>query len=138
MASVGPSFTQPIFRKDFVSVIATNRASAVLLPTMLRYNSSGVAAGTILARNTGDGLYDPYVNGGPSGTGTAACILFEAHDASDWPLSAQASSGAIAVVGIFGGCTVFKSRLPNVDANAETNLGAREIIDGNGVTLVKF
>lgn len=136
MASAGPSYSGSVFRKDFPVVIATNRIGAILLPVALRYNAAGVIAGTILARNTTDGLFDTYVNGGASGTGTAACILFESHPVEDF--SAAASSGSTPAVGIFGGCTVFKTALPNVDATAETSLGAKEITDSSGVTLLKF
>lgn len=136
MASVGPSFTQPIFRKDFVMPIATNRSSAVMLPVLLRYNSAGYIAGTVLAQNSGDSLYETYVNGGPSGTGTAKCILFESYAPEDF--SAAATSGYTAAVGIFGGCTVFKARCPNIDSTAETSLGAKEITDASGVVLIKF
>lgn len=136
MAAVGPSNNQSIFRKDFPMPIATNRSSAVLLPVQLRYNAAGVIAGTVLARNTTDGLYETYVNGGASGTGTAACVLFESHAPEDF--TAAAASGNTLAVGIFGGCTVFKASCPNMDATAETSLGAKEIIDSNGVTLVKF
>jgi hypothetical protein len=136
MANVGANFNGSIFRKDFSCVIATNRHTAVMLPVALRYNSSGVQAGTALARNTTDGLYDTWANGGASGTGTAACILFESHDASDW--TDQASSGAIMAVGIFGGCTVYKGAVPNYASGVLTGLSGRVVTDASGVDTILF
>ena len=136
MAAVGPQYSGSVFRKDFPMPIATNRASAKLLPVMLRYNSAGVIAGTVLARNTTDGLYDTYVNGGPSGTGTASCVLFESHAAEDF--STPTTSGNTGAVGIFGGCTLFKTACPNIDSTAETSMGMKEVIDASGVTLLSF
>lgn len=136
MASVGPESNITVFRKDFPMPIATNRSSAVMLPVQLRYNSAGVVAGTVLARNTTDGLYDTYVNSGASGTGTAACVLFESHAAEDF--TSTATSGNCTAVGIFGGCTLFKASCPNIDATSETSLGMRELTDSNGVVLLKF
>lgn len=136
MATTGPNFNGQIFRKDFPVVIATNRNSAVLLPVALRYQSAGVDAGTILARNTTDGNYDVYSNGGASGTGTAACVLFESHDSNDW--SVQASSGTIPAAAIFGGCTVYQSAMSNYDSNALSNLNGRLITDASGVVTMLF
>lgn len=136
MASVGANFNGSIFRKDFSCVIATNRHTAVMLPVSLRYNSSGVPAGTVLARNTTDGLYDSWANGGASGTGTAACVLFESYDATDFPV--QASSGAVVAVGIFGGCTVYKGALPNYASGVLTGLNGRVVTDASGVDTILF
>jgi hypothetical protein len=136
MGAVGPQFSQSVFRKDFPMPIATNRISAILLPVMLRYNSAGYVAGTVLARNTTDGLYDAYNSGGSSGTNVAACVLFEGHAAEDF--NSTASSGNTGAVGIFGGCTVFKDSLPNYNAGILTDLSAKLITDASGVVLVKF
>ena len=136
MGAVGPQFLQPVFRKDFPMPIATNRIGAILLPVQVRYNSAGYVAGTILARNTTDGLYDAYATGGPSGTGVAACVLFESHAPEDF--TTPTTSGNTQAVGIFGGCVLFKDSLPNYAAGVLTDLSAKLIVDANGVNLLKF
>lgn len=136
MASVDANFKGSIFRFDQPLVIAMNRSSAVLIGVRLRYQSGGYAAGTVLARNTTDGFYQAYNNSGSSGIDTAACILFEAHPAEDF--DGTGSTSTTTAVGIFGGCAVYKDRLTGWDANAKTDLSAREIIGGTGDTLLLF
>lgn len=136
MSKLDPVFNGEIFRKDFPLVIASNRASAQLNPVRLRYNSAGYLAGTVLARNTTDGLYQPYVDGAASGTGTAACVLFEGHGTEDFP--GTASTDSCLAVGIFGGCSLFFDNLTGLDAAGEVDLGMREITDATGVKTVTF
>ena len=115
---------------------ATNRASAILLPVRVRYQANGYVAGTVLARNSVDGWFQAYANGGASGLDTASCVLFESLSASDFGgTTAQDSTTAF---GIFGGCTVYKDKLVGYDADAGTDLGAKEITDATGVTTLKF
>lgn len=136
MGSIDVNFNGEIFRYDQPLVIATNRASAVLLGVRLRYDSDGYLAGTVLARNTTDGYFQAYDSGGSSGTDTAACILFENHPVEDF--DSTASTGSTVAVGIFGGCAVYKDRLTGFDSDALTDLGGREITGANGETLVLF
>ena len=136
MANLDVKFSGDIFRKDYPMVIATNRASAVLLPVRLTYSAAGYDAGTLLARNTVTGQFQAYVDGAASGLGTAACVLFESIKATDF--SPQAATGSTTAVGIFGGCTVYKSKLTGYDAAALVDLGGKLIIDASGVELLKF
>lgn len=136
MGRIDVNFSGSIFRKDYPMVIATNRASAILNPVRLRYKAGGYAAGTVLARNTTDGWYDEYLSAMASGLDTAACVLFESLGESDF--DGAAATGSTTAVGIFGGCTLYKDKMPNWDSAAETTLGAREIIDATGVTTIKF
>lgn len=130
------NFNGQIFRKDFPMVIATNRAQAILLAVRLRYDADGYVAGQTLARNTTDGRFQKYVDGAASGTGTAACVLFESVEAEKF--DGTTTQGSTTAVGIFGGCTLYKDKLIGWDAAAATDLGAKDIIDASGVTLVKF
>ncbi len=136
MAAIGANFNGSVFSRNFPIVIATNRASAVLLPIRLAYDSDGYPVGQVLARNTTSGYYSKYDSGGSSGTDTAAAILFEQHPAEDF--SPESATGSTMAVGIFGGCTVYKDRLTDWDSDAKTDLKAVEIIDATGVTTIKF
>lgn len=136
MGKIGADFNANVFSKDYPIVIATNRSSAILNPVRLRYQADGYAAGTVLARNTTDGLFQAYDDAGSSGTNTAACVLFEPHDVGDF--DGTGATGSTMAVGIFGGCTLFEAKLVGLDAAAKTDLGARSIIDATGVTTLKF
>ena len=133
MTAIGPSYNQ-IFNRDYPIIIATNRSSAVLLPVRLAFVVGGYVAGQILARKTSDGLFYKYDNAGAGGLEIASAILFEPIDATEFP----GGAGSVAAVGIFGGCTVFKGKLTGWNADASADLGAKEITDATGVTLLKF
>lgn len=134
MGLLDAAFSGQIFRKDHKPILAQNRHLASILPVRLAYNAGNdYIAGTVLARNTTSGYYQPYASGGASGTGTAACVLFEDHGANEF-----ASSGdTTAARGVFGG-EVFKDNLIGLDAGAITNLGAKTIIDATGINVLKF
>lgn len=136
MGKLDLNFNGSIFRKDFPMVIATNRASAILLPVRVRYAAGGYVAGQVLAQNSVDDLFQKYDDGGASGIATAKCILFESLAEGDF--DAANATGSTTAVGIFGGCTVYKDKLVGYDANAGTDLGAKEITDSTGVTILKF
>lgn len=136
MSSIDVKFSGEIFRKDFPLVIASNRASAILRPVRLRYNSGGYLAGTVISRNTTDGFYDKYVDGAASGLGTANAILFEAHPVEDF--DSTASTGSTIATGIFGGCVVYQDNLTGYDAAAGVDLNAKAFIDASGVNLLRF
>jgi len=131
--NIDPRFNGQIFRKSHPMIIAQNRQLASILPVALAYASGGYSAGTVLARNTTSGQYQAYAAGGPSGTGTAASILFEDVDVSEF----AATSGTVFARGIFGG-EVFQGKLIGLDANAISNLNARSIIDATGASVLKF
>ena len=122
-----------IFRKDNPIILATNRHLATLLPVRLAYDAAGYKAGEVVARNTVSGLYESYDDGASSGLNTAAAILFESVEVDKFP----SATGSAVARGIFGG-EVFKSKLTGLDSNAETDLGARTIIDASGVQILKF
>ncbi len=136
MASVGAGYVSGTSR-NFPIIIATNRSSAVLLPVRLRYNANGYAAGTVLARNTTDGLFEAYNDAGASGLTIAAAVLFEPHQVEDFGGTGN-SSGTCLAVGIFGGCTVYEDKLVGLDANAKIDLLAKTIVDATGVKTMKF
>ena len=123
MGSLDVKFKGSIFHKDFPMVIATNRASAVLLPVRLRYQANGYVAGTLLARNTTDGWFQAYNDGGSSGINTASCVLFESIAPEDF--DGANATGSTTAVGIFGGCTLYQNKLVGYDANGLTDLGGR-------------
>lgn len=131
--NIDPRFNGQIFRKSHPMIIAQNRRLASILPVTLAYNSGGYSAGQVLARNTTSGQYQNYANGGASGTGTAACVLFEDVDVSEF----VATSGTVFARGIFGG-ELFKDRLISLDATAITSLGAKTIVDSTGINVLKF
>lgn len=136
MSSIDLKYSGSIFRKNFPIILACSPALALLLPVRLVYNSAGYVAGEVLARNTTSGLYQKYVDGAASGTGTASAVLFEDHPVGDFDGTSAATSTTIAR-GIFAG-VVFQSKLTGLDAAAITDLGGKSIIDASGVTTLKF
>lgn len=125
-------FSGQIFRKDNPIIIAANRHLAILHGVRLAYSATGYSAGQVLARNSVNGLYAQYDDGGASGLDTAKAILLEGLQAEDM----VAASGAV-VPALFGG-EVFESKLVGLDANAKTDLGSKTIIDGSGTQILKF
>lgn len=140
MANDGASFNGSIFRKDYPFPIAMGRASALIHPVVLRYNAAGYAAGTILAKNTTDGVWDAYASAGASGTNKADCVLFESHAPEDFSSTSTAASasGLVVARGIYGGCEVYQASMSNYAAGVLTDLSARLITDAQGVTTMKF
>jgi len=132
MSNLDAKVKTQIFRKDFPIILATNRHLATILGVRLVYDADGYLAGTVLARRT-DGLYAAYDDGGSSGLDTARGILFE--DVA--PEEFVATTGTAVARSIFGG-EVFKDKLIGLDANGETDLGARTIIDASSVSILKF
>lgn len=136
MANVGANFDSEVFRKNFPMIIATNRASAIMLPVRLRYQSAGYPAGTVLARNTTDGFYQAYNDAGSSGINTANSVLFEEHPVEDF--DGTAATSTTMAVAIFGGCTLYEDKLTGLDAAAKVDLKSTSIVDATGVTTLKF
>lgn len=140
MANDGVFFSGSIFRKDYPMPIAMGRQSALIHPVVLRFNSAGYIAGTILAKNTTDGVWDAYNSAGASGTNKADCVLFESHAPEDFSSTSTAASasGLVVARGIYGGCEVFQQSMPNFANGVLTDLNARLITDAQGVTTMKF
>ena len=136
MGQVGASFNGNIFSYDQPLIIAMNRQSAVLGGVRLRYQSGGYLSGTVLARNSIDGLYEAYDSGGSSGTDTAAAILYEGHTEADFDGTAATSSTV--ATGIFGGCAVYKDKMIGYDSSVLTDLNARLIVVNYDVELMSF
>lgn len=120
-----------IFEKDHPIILACNRHLATFLPVRLAFDSvnGDYLTGTVLARNTTSGYFQRYVSGGASGTGTAACILFED--------VAPASGDTLLSRGIFTG-QVFQAKCIGLDSGAITNLGARSITDATGTQILIY
>lgn len=131
---MGPKFNADIFHFNQPMVMANGRGSASLLPIVLRYHADGYEAGTVLARNTTDGLYQRYVDGTGSGIGDAACVLFFPVPVEDF----GGATGTQGAVGIFGRCDLYLDKLVGYDAAAKADLGGREITDGSGTALFQF
>lgn len=119
-----------IFRKDFPDVIALRADLAILQPVRLKLNNDGWLAGQVLVRDSGDGLFGKY--SALSGSGDASLVLAENVPASDQPATGGASAR-----GISSGY-LKKEKLIDYDSGAKDELGAREILDASGATIVKF
>lgn len=130
-STMNPEFKNQIFRIDQPLILACDRHLAVILPVALRYQSAGVLAGTVVARNTTDGVYDPYSSGGSSGLNAAAGITMRNE--------ATVSGDTVFTPVIFKGI-VYYNNLIGVDATAigSTGLNGRKITDGTGDVLLMF
>lgn len=119
-----------IFRKDHPIILAANRHLASIKSVRMVYASAtGYLAGTVIARNTVNGLYYAYNDAGSSGTEVASAILFEE--------VTPESGDTMLARGIFGG-EVFQAKCVGLDANAITDLKARSITDALGTQILKF
>lgn len=136
MSSIDPNFKPEIFRKNQDLVISGNRQTAMLHPVRLRYKSGGYLSGTVLARNTTDGLYDAYANGGSSGTGVAVAVLLDGFAPEDF--SGTTASDSTITRALFGGCTVYKDNLTGYHAGILTDLKATLITLADTTVLMKF
>lgn len=136
MASLTPNFKGQIFRYNQPLVIAGNRNTALIYGLSIRYNATGYQAGTVLARNTTDGIYQAYDSGGSSGTNVASAILLDAYAPEDF--TATSATGTTLANGLFGGATVYKDSLPNYSAGVLTDLKASIIYVDGGTQLLKF
>lgn len=123
-----------IFRKDYKPIIAKNRHLASLVPARLKpFGTDQYFAGTVLAKNSVDGLFYPYANGGASGLGTAVAILMETID--DPASGSQATT--LVGRGLVSG-ELLQDNLIGLDAAAKTSLGARSYQASDGVNILKF
>ena len=131
MSGIDARYDAEIFRKDHPVILACNRHQALLLSARMRYKSGGYVAGTLIAQNSVDDLFDAYDNSASSGLNTAKAILNETVD-----FGAQ-TSGSLMAVGIFKG-TVYKDKLTGYDAPGLVDLNGREVTDSDGDDLVIF
>ncbi len=121
-----------VFRKNFSAILANNRHQAAISGVRVAYNAAGVAAGTVMARNSVSGYYQAYSDIGASGIDTAVGILF--HDIAVEDFNSQASTAAQLIVK----GNVFEAKLTGLDAAGKTDLKSRSIIDGFGNTILMF
>lgn len=133
MSNTDAKYIDPIFRKDHPMVLAKNRHQASLMPVSLKYSSTDLKAGQVMARNSVTGLYEKYVNGGASGLGTAVGILMEDKIVEDF-----ASTGATVTARVITKGEVFENLLTGLDAQAKTDLKARSLVDGLGNQILSF
>lgn len=129
-SSIDANVNNEIFRKNWTCIIALKRELAVLSPVRLAYEAGGWTAGQVLARNTVTGLFEKY--SAASGTYDASCVLFEDVDTTD-----QAATGGALARGIFSGA-LFKDALIDYDANAKTELNARDWTDASSTNIMQF
>jgi hypothetical protein len=128
--SLGPNFKSEVFRHDQSSIIGRNRHLASLIGAQLKFIASGYKAGQVVSRNTTSGLFEKYVNGGASGTGTAVGVLFSNIDMS--------ASGVNQFAQVIVQGEVYESKLIDLDSAAKTSLGARSIVDSFGNTFLIY
>lgn len=126
-------FNSEVSRKDIPLIIAKNRHLADIGSVRLPYDEDGYPAGQVLGRNSVNGQYGKYDNGGASGLDTARCVLLEEVPAERF----DSDTGSFLTRALFGGF-VFKDNLVDLDANAETDLGAKTQIEADGVSIMKF
>jgi hypothetical protein len=119
-----------VFRKDHRMVLAMNRHQATIVGVRVAYDAAGYYAGQVMARNSTSGLYQKYNDAGSSGIDTAVGVLF--NDVLDMPASGT-DLGQLIVRG-----QVFEAACVGLDANAKTDLKARTVVDGSGVSILMF
>lgn len=133
MADISAKFSGEIFRKDYPIIIAQSIQQATFVPALLAFDSAGYLAGQVLGRNSVSGLYQKYNDAGASGVDVARGVLFESHASGEF----QDATGQVAARMVIGG-TLFKDKLTGLDSAAETDFGAKTIVDATGTTLLKF
>lgn len=126
----------PLSRYDFPQIIASNRFHCVIYGVTVGYDNNyatGIAPGTILAKNTSTGFWQTYKSGAATanGLGTAVAILL------DYAL--PVSGGSIACAALFKGEAWFNAISGGTyDANALANLGGRVVTDAQGGSIFLF
>lgn len=118
-----------LFRKDYPQIIAKNRHLASLSGVRLKGVAADYQAGTVLGKNSVDGLFYAYNTGSASGLNTAVCVLMET--------IADNGESTLLGRGIFSG-ELLQDNLTGLDAGAKTNLGARSYQASDGVNILKF
>jgi hypothetical protein len=129
---LGANYNGSIFRHDQPNIIAKNPQQASIDGALVAYDSGGYVAGQTMAFNSTSLQWQKYASGGASGTNTALGFLLD-----NPPADNTTCSGTVPLRVIVGG-EVWKTALTGYDANAKTNLSAREYPDFSGPTIVTF
>jgi hypothetical protein len=108
--------TQTIAVYEMVEIRAI-LGSEVAIAITVAPQATELPTGMVMGQITADKLYDPYNNANNDGTEKAKVILGEPVPASEEPLVATAY-----IKGIF-----YQDKLTGLDANAMTDLFAREL-----------
>ena len=123
-----------IFRKNNPMVLAMNRHQATIIGALFSYDAAGYAAGTVVARNSVSGLYCAYNDSiAASGVDTAVGVLFNDIDVTDF-----ATANSVVLQNVIVGGKVFYAKLTGIDANAITDLKARNVTDATGDVIMMF
>lgn len=118
-------FSGEAFRKNHPMIIASNRHLASI--QSVRLAEGNYLAGQVISYDSADGLYKKYSE--VSGTKTADAVLFT---------DVQSASGTTSLErGIFSG-EVYEDLLIDLNAQAKTDLGAKTIVNAEGLTILKF
>lgn len=133
MSNLDAKFNPEVFRKNQPQIIAMNYQLATLMGVRLAYNASGYAAGRVLARNTVSGNYANYDDGASSGLNTAASILLDDVDVSEF----SSTTGTVVAKAAFTG-EVYEGKLLGLDSAGKADLGGRSIVDPRGTTIMVF
>lgn len=143
MGSVDIRFSGNVFSKNYPQIIASDRGLAKIIAGRFAWDSawgaSGIPAGQVVARRASDGYYVKYddaVTGGPNvAVGvTLDPITFDASATASGPSGVGTQAGRVCI----GGATLYYDRLTGVDANALTDLHARQVVDAGGTNLLVF
>ncbi len=139
MPNVDANFQSEVLRRDDPNIIAASRNLALILGVRLAYDASGYGAGTVLAQNSVNDLWYPYVDSpGSSGIGTAVAVLEQPVKATDFPATtANSAAASVLAPAIFKG-VVYYDKLVGIDSNGVTDLRGRVITDVTGVDLLVF
>lgn len=137
MGNVDIRFSGEIFHKNYPQIIASNRALAKLIGARFAYQSSSIAAGTVVARDTTSGFYVPYDGNGSGGEEIAVGVTL---DDVNYDASASGASGEGTQAGrvCVGGASLYYDKLTGIDAGALTDMHARVVVDISGTNLLEF
>lgn len=123
-----------IHRKDHPIILACLPHQASIKGVRLEQDVDGYPAGQVLVRNTGTGFYEKYSSA--SGSYDAACVLL--HDVvPEEFVSDNGASGTALARAVFAG-ELLKAKLVDLDAGAESELGAKTIVDATGIEVLRF
>lgn len=133
-SSIDAEVNNSIFRKDYVNIIAIRRELSQLSPARLFNDGASYFPGQCLVRDTSSGQFKRW-SAASGGSYDTPCVLFESVLTSNFDASVTGGALARAIMSTAG---VFKSKLVNYDAGFKTAIGAKEMTDATGITLVKF
>lgn len=139
MGSIDVRFSGDIYHKNYPQIIASDRALAKLIGARFAWQSSTLAAGTVVARVTATGFYVPYNDGGSGGAEIAVGVTLDDinYDASATG-SGASGEGTQAGRVCVGGASLYYSKLTGIDAAALVDMKARVVVDISGTSLLEF